>query len=492
MAFLDKTGLERLWVQIVSKLGGKVDKEDGKGLSTNDYTTEDKTKLDGIAESADAVSFTASATSGNKVGTITINGNATNMYAPAQASVSKLATARTIDGISFDGTSDVTRYAVCDTEAATADKVATMYDGSTFVLDVGARVTVKFTYGNTAYPPTLNVAGTGAKSIPSENSNTYGNPHARYWGANSVVDFIYNGTNWNIVGLSNVGRTESNGGEVFNDYYNNKATGERSHAEGYQTEASGSYSHAEGNETKATGMRSHAEGYQTEASGYYAHAEGCTTVASDNAAHAEGYYSKATNDYDHAEGYHTTASGGYGAHAEGYYTTASGNSGSHAEGYYAEASGGYAHAEGYQTQASNYGAHAEGGNTVASSSYAHAEGYQTTASGSDSHAEGYHTTATGDHSHAEGYETKATGNYSHVQGQYNIDDTDSKYAHIVGNGSDDASRSNAHTIDWNGVGWFAGGVKVGGTGQDDAAAKSVVTTINVTDDDAGNVTIAWG
>lgn len=435
--FLDLNGLETLWGRITSKLSTKADKDGSNVTGTWAIST---------------------------------TGNA--------GSATKLDTARTIDGISFDGTADVTRYAVCDTEAATADKVATMYDGSTFVLDVGARVTVKFTYGNTAYPPTLNVAGTGAKSIPSENSNTYGNPHARYWGANSVVDFIYNGTNWNIVGLSNVGRTESNGGEVFNDYYNNKAAGERAHAEGYQTEASGSYSHAEGNETKAIGMRSHAEGYQTEASGYYAHAEGCTTVASDNAAHAEGYYSKATNDYDHAEGYHTTASGGYGAHAEGYYTTASGNNGSHAEGNYTTASSGYAHAEGYQTQASNYGAHAEGGNTVASGSYAHAEGYQTIASGSNSHAEGYGT--------------KASSESAHVQGKYNLDDTSSKYAHIVGNGSSDSSRSNAHTLDWNGVGWFAGGVKVGGTSQDDAAAKSVVTTINVTDDDAGNVTITWG
>ena len=45
MAFLDKTGLEHLWAQIISKLGSKVDKVDGKGLSTNDYTTEDKQNL---------------------------------------------------------------------------------------------------------------------------------------------------------------------------------------------------------------------------------------------------------------------------------------------------------------------------------------------------------------------------------------------------------------------------------------------------------------
>lgn len=42
----------------------------------------DKTKLDGITESADSVSFTRSLSSGTKVGTITINGTNTDLYAP--------------------------------------------------------------------------------------------------------------------------------------------------------------------------------------------------------------------------------------------------------------------------------------------------------------------------------------------------------------------------------------------------------------------------
>lgn len=45
MAFLDKTGVERLWAHIISKLGEKVDMVEGKGLSTNDYTDEEKEKL---------------------------------------------------------------------------------------------------------------------------------------------------------------------------------------------------------------------------------------------------------------------------------------------------------------------------------------------------------------------------------------------------------------------------------------------------------------
>ena len=48
MAFLDKTGLERLWLHISSKLGNKVDKIEGKVLSTNDYTTEEKEQLSAL------------------------------------------------------------------------------------------------------------------------------------------------------------------------------------------------------------------------------------------------------------------------------------------------------------------------------------------------------------------------------------------------------------------------------------------------------------
>lgn len=36
---------ERMWQHIVARLGNKVDKVDGKGLSTNDFTNEDKEKL---------------------------------------------------------------------------------------------------------------------------------------------------------------------------------------------------------------------------------------------------------------------------------------------------------------------------------------------------------------------------------------------------------------------------------------------------------------
>ena len=123
--------------------------------------------------------------------------------------------------------------------------------------------------------------------------------------------------------------------------------------------------------------------------------------------------------------------------------------------------GEYAWAEGSNTIARGWGSHAEGNNTIASGESSHAEGSYTTASGIQSHAEGYNTTASGQISHAEGRGTVAQGKNQHVQGIYNIEDTTS--AHIIGNGGDNYSRSNAHTLDWQGNAWFAGDVYTGST-----------------------------
>ena len=46
--FLDTAGLTYLWGKIKKALSGKVDKVNGKGLSTNHYTTAEKNKLTGI------------------------------------------------------------------------------------------------------------------------------------------------------------------------------------------------------------------------------------------------------------------------------------------------------------------------------------------------------------------------------------------------------------------------------------------------------------
>jgi hypothetical protein len=159
-----------------------------------------------------------------------------------------------------------------------------------------------------------------------------------------------------------------------------------------------------------------------------------------------------------------TASG-YASHAEGSETTASGDC-SHAEGGETTASGDWSHAEGHSTQATGEGSHTEGQNTQASGLHSHAEGENSIASGLVSHAEGWNTEAKGKCSHVEGKNTTASGEYQHVQGKYNIEDTNNKYAHIVGNGDYDTC-SNAHTLDWNGNAWFAGKLSQEGTPTED-------------------------
>ena len=146
---------------------------------------------------------------------------------------------------------------------------------------------------------------------------------------------------------------------------------------------------------------------------------------------------------------------------------------SHAEGYDTTASGSDSHAEGLNTTASNESSHAEGLSTTASGYGSHAEGNNTTASGSDSHAEGLYTTASGSDSHAEGLNTTASGRCQHVQGKYNVEDSQNKYAHIVGNGTSESARSNAHTLDWNGNAWFKGRPQFGGTAQDQGSQTVV-------------------
>jgi hypothetical protein len=198
-------------------------------------------------------------------------------------------------------------------------------------------------------------------------------------------------------------------GEIFNSK-TNTATGECSHAEGWMCNATGECSHAEGWKCNATGKYSHAEGSASRAEGDNSHAEGISTVAaSATYGHAEGYGSKAVGEISHAEGYTTEANG----------------------------------------------------------KYSHSEGHNSISSGTSSHAEGENSKANGNYSHAEGYYTIASSNYQHVQGKLNVEDTENKYAHIIGNGTSGSARSNAHTIDWNGNAWFAGNVSINGTPAND-------------------------
>lgn len=233
-----------------------------------------------------------------------------------------------------------------------------------------------------------------------------------------------NGTAWNFTPIF-IGVSKG-GGEVFNDYDNNTAAGNNSHAEGFKTKANKDNSHAEGNSTAASGFNSHAEGQETAAVGNNSHAEGFQTHANKDNSHAEGRVAVADGVASHAEGSETQASGDY-SHAEGQKTVASGSN-SHTEGYNTKAKNSNSHAEGNSTVASGFNSHAEGYQSGALGLNSHAEGLLTNARGFNSHAEGHQTEAVGNKSHAEGFQTHANKENSHAEGRITVADGDASHA----------------------------------------------------------------
>ena len=267
----------------------------------------------------------------------------------------------------------------------------------------------------------------------------------------------------------------------------NSDIGEHSVALGKDCVASGASSISAGSSAKATELTAQAFGFGTIANARFSHAEGYNSKVSIDASEEVIANEPETGAgrYGHAEGFVTLVTGGIGAHAEGALTLASGDS-SHAEGESTTASGDQSHAEGYKTTASGVQSHAEGYQTTASKDGSHAEGYQTTASGHYSHAEGNQTTASGRYSHAEGIGTIASSDYQHVQGHCNVEDSSGIYAHIVGNGANLSSRSNAHTLDWSGNAWFAGTVE-GTTVIVKSSTAGSSKRFKITVDDSGTI-----
>ena len=164
-----------------------------------------------------------------------------------------------------------------------------------------------------------------------------------------------------------------------------------------------------------------------------------------------------------------------GEHAEAStgYAIALGND-VHAQGGASVSLGQQNISSGYASFTSGYGniasanySTAEGRYNKATGAYTHVEGYKNEASASSAHAEGTGSQAKGDQSHAEGQYTIAASTNQHVQGKFNIKDTENKYAHIVGNGTKNSARSNAHTLDWDGNAWFQGNVSIDGTPTND-------------------------
>jgi hypothetical protein len=230
----------------------------------------------------------------------------------------------------------------------------------------------------------------------------------------SNLKFIGKGVEGQTFNINGEDIVASANAEILGDYENNKCTGQWSLVEGSTNIATGRACHVEGAQNQALNDGCHVEGVSCIANGYWSHAEGEMTRVTSYASHAEGSYTKMPDG--------TTR-----------YGTASG-----------------------------YASHIEGGGC-------HAEA-------SCSHSEGLATTTKGNYSHSEGRYTIASSPAQHVEGVANIEDAASTYIHIAGNGDWD-SRSNAHTLDWEGNAWFSGDIYIGSTSgiNKDEGSKKLAT-----------------
>lgn len=175
---------------VLDALDNKVDKQTGKGLSSNDYTTDEKNKLDGIEEGANAYTLpTASSTLGGVKTTSTVT------------STTGLTACPIISGVPYykDTNNTYTNatlgqgYGTCATAAATTAKAVTL---SNYTLITGGIVAVKFTYDVPA-SATLNINSKGAKAIYYKGAAIT----ADVIKAGDVATFIYNGSQYHLLSI---------------------------------------------------------------------------------------------------------------------------------------------------------------------------------------------------------------------------------------------------------------------------------------------------
>ena len=260
-------------------------------------------------------------------------------------SATKLNTAKTIDGVPFDGSANIIHFGVCETAADVAAKTVTV---SSFSYVDGARIMVLFTKGTTLkQSTTLNVNNLGAKNIIGAYNRW---PSNIIFEQGNIVELVYYKglfiiVTANAISLANArsirvnlastsstnfdGSTNITPGVTGTLPVANGGTGATTAANarmnlGAFSSSGGTISGnviingtvAEGYNTTVSGQYSHAEGYNTTVSGQYSHVEGCNTIVNSSYSHAEGSSTVVIGTYGHAEGYKTTA-GGRGSHAEG-------------------------------------------------------------------------------------------------------------------------------------------------------------------------------
>lgn len=129
-----------------------------------------------------------------------VNGNATTSNA--------LSTSRNINGLDFDGSTDVIAYGVCDTAANIITKIVTI---NNFTLKTGSLFCVKFSNTNTAANPKLLINSGTSYNIKQKDSTNVGTTVGTSWSANSILVLVFDGSDFYILSdsLSGIGNNIS-------------------------------------------------------------------------------------------------------------------------------------------------------------------------------------------------------------------------------------------------------------------------------------------
>lgn len=128
------------------------------------------------------------------------NGYIANIYGELNGNASTataLATANSIDGVKFDGSSSIVHFGRCDTAASTAIKDVSC-EG--FELVDGARIIVRFSNVNSATKPSLRIKTSSSTTLSAISINNYASytvTNADYssWRGGNAVEFVYDATN---------------------------------------------------------------------------------------------------------------------------------------------------------------------------------------------------------------------------------------------------------------------------------------------------------
>ena len=213
MGYLSESGLTTLWAKLKATFATITHSHgDATTSASGMISSEDKTKLNGIASGAE-VNVQADWNESDSSSDAFIANKPTIPTVPTDISafnndvgyLTSHQSIKTINGNTMVGTGDVdvTERAIwlgtCSSAAGEQNKVVTC---TGFTLKVGAVIGVEYAYTNTysataAAPVTLNVNNTGAKQIYYNNTATPTGTNTTVFGyANRCIFYVYDGTYW--------------------------------------------------------------------------------------------------------------------------------------------------------------------------------------------------------------------------------------------------------------------------------------------------------